>query len=46
MSTSFSSADFLTAFAVGKIKAPALYFFPYRGPRSGPEPEGLKGGQK
>jgi hypothetical protein len=28
------------------MKAHALHFFSYRRPRSGPEPEGLKGGKK
>jgi hypothetical protein len=27
------------------MKAHALHFFSYRRPRSGPEPEGLKGGK-
>jgi hypothetical protein len=31
--------------AKGKMKAPALHFSPQRGPRSGREPEGLKGGK-
>ena len=37
--------EFLTAFALREKCKAGAFIFPYRSPRSGPEPEGLKGGK-